>query len=96
MHGPHGRNGEKYMERPALPDASVASEEVRALEGQIRECYGRVAYSHKVHEKCADLYHTRLRSLKLIQIVLSAITTCGLIVTLLEKNQISTITMMTT
>ncbi|MEH0992030.1 hypothetical protein V7J87_28835, partial [Klebsiella pneumoniae] len=25
------------------------------LEGQIRECYGRVVYSHKTHEKCADI-----------------------------------------
>ena len=27
----------------------------RILEGQLRECYGRVVYSHKTHEKCADI-----------------------------------------
>lgn len=25
------------------------------LEGQLRECYGRGVYTHKTHEKCADI-----------------------------------------
>ena len=25
------------------------------LEAQVREVFGRVVYSHKTHEKCADL-----------------------------------------
>lgn len=36
-------------------------------------------YSHKTHEKCADILLTQLGRLKLLQIVLSAITTAGLI-----------------
>ena len=28
---------------------------INVLEGQLRECYGRVVYSHKTHEKCADI-----------------------------------------
>ena len=49
------------------------------LEGQLRECFGRVVYSHKTHEKCADILLKRLSKIKLIQIVLSAITTAGCI-----------------
>jgi len=49
------------------------------LEGQIRECYGRVVYSHKTHEKCADILLSRLSRIKLSQIILSAITTAGFI-----------------
>jgi len=44
------------------------------LEGQLRECYGRAVYSHKTHEKCADILLTRLSHIKIAQIVLSAIT----------------------
>lgn len=47
----------------------------RVLEGQIRECYGRVVYSHKTHEKCADILLDRLSTIKLWQILLSALTT---------------------
>ena len=42
---------------------------------QIRELYGRTTYPHKVHEKTADLYHKRLHTMKIVQIVLSALTT---------------------
>lgn len=49
------------------------------LEGQIRESYGRVVYSHKTHEKCADILLSRLAKIKLAQIVLSAITTAGFV-----------------
>lgn len=47
------------------------------LEAQLRECFGRVVYSHKTHEKCADLLLSRLSKIKLGQIILSAITTGG-------------------
>ena len=49
------------------------------IEGQLRECYGRVVYSHKTHEKCADILLGRLGTIKLYQIVLSSITTAGFI-----------------
>lgn len=49
------------------------------LEGQLRECFGRVVYTHKTHEKCADLLLKRLSRIKLWQIILSAITTAGFI-----------------
>lgn len=50
------------------------------LEAQVREVFGRVVYSHKTHEKCADLAQRRLALIKLWQIILSAVTTSGLLV----------------
>ena len=47
------------------------------LEGQIRECFGRVVYSHKTHEKQGDLCANTLRNFKVTQIVLASLTTCG-------------------
>lgn len=44
------------------------------LVGQLRECYGRVVYSHKTHEKCADILLARLSTIKLWQMLLSAFT----------------------
>lgn len=45
----------------------------------MRESYGRVAYSHKTHEKCADILQARLALVKNCQIVLSAITAGGIL-----------------
>lgn len=52
------------------------------LEAQIRECYGRVVWSHKIQEKCADIVLRRNNLLKWLQIFLSTITTTGLVVTI--------------
>jgi hypothetical protein len=64
---------------------------IDVLEGQIRECFGRVVYSHKTHEKCADIYHRRLTRLKTIQIVLSAMTTAGLLGTVFGMSYWATV-----
>lgn len=57
--------------------------EPRALiEAQVRECYGRVVYSHKTHEKCADILLSRLSTIKLWQIILSSVTTAGFLATI--------------
>ena len=45
------------------------------VEAQLRECYGRVVYSHKGHEKCADILLSRLSTIKLWQIILASVTT---------------------
>lgn len=58
------------------------------LEGQLRECYGRVVYSHKAHEKCADILLSRLSAIKLWQIILSAITTGGFIAAVLGAGKV--------
>lgn len=49
------------------------------LEDQIRECYGRVVYSHKTHEKMADRCASRLWQFKVGQIVVTALTSSGAI-----------------
>ena len=56
-----------------------ANSQLEVLEAQIRECYGRVVWTHKTHEKCADILNARLSTLKLWQILLSAVTTTGII-----------------
>lgn len=52
------------------------------LESQMRECYGRVVYSHKTHEKCADILFARNNRFKTWQIVLSVLTTTGVVATI--------------
>ncbi|WP_409478138.1 SLATT domain-containing protein [Pseudobdellovibrio sp. HCB154] len=56
------------------------------LEDQIRQCFGRVVYTHKTHEKMADLLIDRLGCYKTAQIVLNVITTGG-VVTLFKNDQ---------
>ena len=66
------------MELNSQPKHSVHDLK-HVLNGQLRECFGRVVYSHKTHEKCADILLSRLAGVKLLQIILSAITTAGFI-----------------
>lgn len=63
------------------------SSQLSILNAQIRECYGRVAYSHKTHEKAADIYEGRNSSVKFWQIVLSAVTTTGILVSVFGDNK---------
>ncbi len=67
------------------------STSIQVLEGQLRECFGRVVYSHKTHEKCADILQQRLSRLKLLQIVLSVITTGGFVSVLFGVETIGSI-----
>jgi hypothetical protein len=61
-----------------------------ALEGQLREMYGRAAYTHKTHQKMADRYVARYKLIKLVEIVLSAATTTSLLVALFGKSEVAT------
>lgn len=61
-----------------------------ALEGQLREMYGRAAYTHKTHQKMADGYIARYKLIKLVEIVLSAATTTSLLVALFGKSEVAT------
>jgi len=45
------------------------------LEAQIRECFGRVVYTHKTHEKLAEIFLDRLNLFKNAQIILLTIST---------------------
>jgi hypothetical protein len=83
------KNGGKSLEHHSQTNDSPSSRIV--LEGQLRECFGRVVYSHKTHEKCADILLSRLSRLKLWQIILSAVTTGGFIAAVLGAGQIGAV-----
>lgn len=68
-----------------------SSESIQILEGQLRECFGRVVYTHKTHEKCADILLKRLSQIKLWQIGLSVVTTGGFISTFFGAETIGSI-----
>ena len=65
-----------------VPDSKAA------VEGQLRQCFGRVVYSHKTHEKCADILLSRLSRIKLCQIILSAIITVGCITVMFGAGRV--------
>ncbi len=50
------------------------------LVAQLRENYGKIVYSHKTQEKCADILAAQNRLIKNLQIILSALITTGLLV----------------
>lgn len=57
-----------------------------ALESQIRECYGRCAYTHKTHEKMAERLHSRHKTGKWANIVLSSLITGGTVSVIFAKG----------
>lgn len=69
---------------PSIP----AEPERYAFESQVRESFGRCAYTHKTHEKMAEGYALRLGHIKLGQIVLSALTTGGAVGVIFDRNSI--------
>lgn len=77
---PPKQNGEKSS-GPRSP-ADVAP-----LVDQLRDLFGRTAYSHKTHIIQAGMEIERQNRIKTAEIVLSAITTTGLITTLLGSGQ---------
>lgn len=58
----------------------------KVIEGQIRELYGRVTYTHKAHEKSAEILASRSSLLKGLQICLSSLTTGGGLLTVVAKG----------
>ncbi len=63
------------------------SEQKNLLESQIREIYGRVVYTHKTHEKCADVLKERSDCLKFAEIFLSAATTTSILVVVFGEGK---------
>lgn len=51
------------------------------IEAQIRECFGRVVWTHKTLEKCADILTARNAQFRWCQIIISAIVSCGVFAT---------------
>lgn len=62
--------------------------QVEILESQIRECFGRVVWTHKTHEKCADILNKRQNRIKFWQIALSAITTSGVFIAVFGEHKV--------
>lgn len=79
------------MVQPTQASQSSGDDKVLVLESQIRECYGRVIYSNVVHEKCADICLERLKLIKNWQVILSAITTGTLLISLFGESKIGTV-----
>lgn len=69
------------METNTQAKASYDARDI--LDGQLRESFGRVVYSHKVHEKEADILLVKLSRIKLGQILLPALSTGGFVTMLL-------------
>lgn len=64
-----------------MENGTPAQKEIRMniLEAQIRECFRRVVYSHKTHEKCVDQVFRLHKRLKFLSLVLSAVTTTSIL-----------------
>lgn len=65
---------------------SPIEQEHYALESQIRECYGRCAYTHKTHEKMAERLHSQQKTGKWANIVLSSLITGGAVSAIFAKG----------
>ena len=67
--------------------SQVINEDLYVLESHIRECFGRVVYSHKTQEKCADIVLLLHKRLKLTVIVLSASVSSSLLVKIFGQQE---------
>jgi len=56
------------------------------FESQVRECFGRCAYTHKTHEKMAERGAMWMGRIKWAQIILSALTTGGAVGVLFQRD----------
>ena len=61
--------------------------EIDIIESQLRENYGKIVYSHKTQEKCADILAKQNKLIKNSQIILSALITTGLLVRIFKGNE---------
>ena len=61
------------------------------LEGQLREMYGRAAYTHKTHEKMADRCISKYKTIKTAELVLSALSASSLILAVFGETKSGTI-----
>ncbi len=89
MTGQQSRNIEKSMAPHSPPETPAPASET--LEGQLREMYGRAAYTHKTHEKMADGYVSRYKYIKVSEIALSAVTAGSLLLAVFGESRGGTI-----
>jgi hypothetical protein len=78
------------MEQASHPDTTEKPAPT-TINSQLREMYGRVAYTHKTHEKMADSYVRRYRVVKTLEISLSAIATGSLLIAVFGDSRSSTV-----
>ena len=64
---------------------------MKSLESQLREMYGRAAYTHKTHEKMADGYIARYRLIKTGEIWLSALAAGSMLLAVFGDSRPGTI-----
>lgn len=77
---------------PSIPDTEAELVSAGALlESQVREVFGRVVYTHKTHEKCADASLRHSGQIKFLQIVLSAITAGSFLVDVFGEGRLGTL-----
>lgn len=62
-----------------------------SLEDQLREMYGRAAYTHKTHEKMADDYIHRYNVIKSVEVIFSAIAAGSLLIAVFGDSRTGTI-----
>lgn len=67
-------------------DQNTQLPESEVLENQLRECFARVVYSHKTHEKQADISSKQLARFKLTQVALTALTSSGVLAILFFED----------
>lgn len=65
---------------------------LQIIESQLRENYGKIVYSHKTQEKCADLLTSQQKLIKNAQLILSALITTGLLVRVFKGEEWALIT----
>ena len=62
-----------------------------ALLTQVKDAYGRLLYTYTVHLKQARIYQVRNSVIKWLQIILSALSTCGLIAIIITNSSLVSI-----
>lgn len=61
------------------------------LESQIREAYGRVTYTHTCHNKIINRIEKLNNCIKIWQIILSAATTSGFVITIFSDEKLASV-----
>ena len=73
------------------PTSAPVGPRPATLESQLREMYGRAAYTHKTHEKMADGYIARYRRIKTVEICLSAAAASSLLIAVFGDSKPGTV-----
>jgi hypothetical protein len=75
----------------ASPAKALPLLPMKTLEGQLREMYGRAAYTHKTHEKMADGYVRLYKRIKVAEICLSVLASSSLVLAIFGDSKPATI-----